>query len=59
MTATIIQFKKRQAMKKKRITNEYLLELMMKHSKLIESRRKRGFSAEAIAKAVLEAEQKK
>lgn len=46
-------------MKKKRITNEYLIELMMKHSRLIESRRKRGFSAEAIAKEILSREQKK
>lgn len=46
-------------MRNKRITNEYLLELMMRHSRLIESKRRRGFSAEAIARVVLERENSK
>ena len=36
-----------------------LLALMMKHHKLISQKRKRGFSEEAIAKAVTSAEQSK
>lgn len=45
-------------MKAKQIS-EQVIALMMKHSKLIESRRKRGYSAEAIVKAVLAKEEAK
>lgn len=55
MKARILQFPKEKIMKHKQINAE-LLKLMMRHHKLIAAKRKRGFSAEAIAKTVLAAE---
>lgn len=62
MKAKVLQFPRRNKIMKKKLDeqeDEQALALMLKHSKLIESRRKRGYSAEAIAKAVREAEDRK
>lgn len=55
MTAKVIQLSdwKNRTMKK---IDPNLLKLMMKHHKLIAQKRKAGFSAVAIAKAVMAAE---
>lgn len=58
MKAKVLQFPRRNKTMKKKL-DEQVLALMMKHSKLIESKRKRGFSAEAIVKAIREAEDRK
>lgn len=59
MAGTVLQFPKRKKKMKTKQIDEQVAALMMKHSRFIESRRRKGWTTDQIVKEVLARENAK